>query len=126
MVVTEYTVLVVDDEPAYCEVMRELLELISLNVVIANNVSDALSLLEGLMPDLILSDLMMPEISGFTFLRHLRSNSLWFQIPVIFVTAKAATIDREVALKDGANGFLVKPFTMQELKETIEPYLPVE
>lgn len=123
---SEYTVLIVDDEDAYCDVMRELLELISLNVVIANNVTEALSLLEQNKPDLILSDLMMPEISGFTFLRHLRSNSLWFQVPVIFITAKATLIDREAALRDGANGFLVKPFTMQEMKETIGPYLPVE
>ena len=124
--VTEYTVLVVDDEPAYCEVMRELLELISLNVVIANNVSDALSLLEGLIPDIILSDLMMPEISGFTFLRQLRSNSLWCQIPVIFVSAKATLVDHEAAQKDEVNGFLLKPFRMQELMETIGPYLPVD
>ena len=123
---SEYTVLIVDDEDAYCDVMRELLELISLNVVIANNVTEALSLLEQNKPDLILSDLMMPEISGFTFLRQLRSNSLWSQVPVIFVTAKATLIDREAALKDGANGVLVKPFTMQELNDAIGPYLPIE
>ena len=123
---SEYTVLIVDDEDAYCDVMRELLELISLNVVIANNVAEALSLLEQNKPDLILSDLMMPEISGLTFLRHLRSNSLWSQVPVILVTAKATLVDREAALKDGANGVLLKPFTMQELNDAIGPYLPIE
>ncbi len=58
--VTEYTVLVVDDERAYCEIMRELLELISLNVVVANNVSDALSLLEGLIPDIMIGPKYCP------------------------------------------------------------------
>ena len=124
--VTEYTVLVVDNDYAYCDVMREVLALVGLKVIIANNVADALSLLEGLIPDIILSDLMMPEISGFTFLRQLRSNSLWCQIPVIFVSAKATLVDHEAAQKDEVNGFLLKPFRMQELMETIGPYLPVD
>ena len=70
-------------------------------------------------PDLILLDVMMPEIDGLTLLEWLREHSEKDRVPIHIVSAKAQEKDRDAALQAGADGFMAKPFTMEELKDLI-------
>ncbi len=116
------TVLVVDDEPAFCFAMSEILRLSGHEVQQAHSVSEALGILTGLTPDLILTDIMMPGSDGLSFIRYLRSRPTWAHIPTIAVSAKALVQDREAACAAGANGYLAKPFSAQELQAAIRAY----
>lgn len=116
------TVLVVDDEPAFCFAMAEILGLSGHTVKQAHSVSEALGILTCLTPDLILTDIMMPGSDGLSFIRHLRSRSAWAEIPTIAVSAKALIQDREAARAAGADAYIAKPFSAQELQAAIQVY----
>jgi CheY-like chemotaxis protein len=116
------SVLIVDDEPAFCFAMAEILNLSGHQVEQANTVAQALEILERFTPDLILTDIMMPEADGLTFIRRLRSQSTWAGIPTIAVSAKAMIQDRDAAREAGADGYLSKPFSAQELKAAISEF----
>jgi DNA-binding response OmpR family regulator len=74
---------------------------------------------------MILLDVMMPEIDGLTLLRWLREHSQQSKIPIHVVSAKSTPADQKAALKAGADGFLAKPFTFDELRQLILAHLPV-
>jgi CheY-like chemotaxis protein len=116
------SVLIVDDEPAFCFAMAEILSLSGHEVHQAHSVSQALDLLSQFTPDLILTDIMMPGSDGLAFIRHLRSRTKWADIPTIAVSAKAMNQDRVAAQEAGADGYLAKPFSAQELQATILAY----
>lgn len=118
-------ILLIDDEKAYAEVIKEALVPMGVDVRIACNAMEAMLVMQEITPDLILLDVMMPEVDGLTLLRWLRDNSRGKEMPIHIVSAKARPEDREAALRVGANGFLAKPFTMQDLKETLSEYLPI-
>ena len=89
----------------------------------AMSAQEALSLLEEITPDIILTDIMMPEIDGISLIRELRARSAWSSIPALVVTAKGR---HEVAIEAqnaGANGFITKPFSLKQLKDAMAPYL---
>jgi CheY-like chemotaxis protein len=117
-------ILLIDDEKAYAEVIKEALTPMGIDVHIACNAMEAMLVIQDITPDLILLDVMMPEVDGLTLLRWLRENSREKDIPIHIVSAKARPEDRDAAIQAGANGFLSKPFTMQDLKETLAEYLP--
>ena len=112
-------VLLIDDERAYAEVIRDALEAHGIEVRLAHNAMEALEVYQEKVPDLILLDVMMPEIDGLTLLKWLREHSEKDKVPIHIVSAKAQDKDRDAALKAGADGFMAKPFTMEELKELI-------
>lgn len=112
-------VLLIDDERAYAEVIRDALESYGIEVRLAHNAMEALEVYQDKVPDLILLDVMMPEIDGLTLLKWLREHSEKDKVPIHIVSAKAQDKDRDAALKAGADGFMAKPFTMEELKELI-------
>jgi two-component system OmpR family response regulator len=118
-------ILLIDDEIAYAEVIKEALLPMGVEVHIAGNAMEAMLVMQEVTPDLVLLDVMMPEVDGLTLLRWLRENSRGKEMPVHIVSAKAQQEDRDAALRAGANGFLAKPFTMQDLKETLAEYLPI-
>jgi len=117
------SVLVVDDEPDFCQVIKEILRIDGMLVSEAHNVDQALAALALQAPDLVLTDVMMPDIDGLEFVRSLRSEPLWSKIPAVVVSARVLEEDREAALQAGANAFLPKPFSARELRETIRPLL---
>lgn len=117
------SVLVVDDEPDFCQVIKEILRIDGMLVLEAHNVNQALAALALQAPDLVLTDVMMPDIDGLEFVRCLRSEPLWSKIPAVVVSARVLEEDREAALQAGANAFLPKPFSARELRETIRPLL---
>jgi DNA-binding response OmpR family regulator len=109
------SILLVDDE----EYMRRLagmtLQRAGYQVVLASTGAEALARLKEATPDLIVSDVMMPDLDGLAFLRQLRSNAATRSIPVILVTAMARTQDIVTGLDLGADDYLIKPFQPAEL-----------
>lgn len=118
-----HTVLVVDDDHAFCEIMHELLSAQGHEVLVAYSVRQALELLERVEPDLILTDIMMPETDGLTLIRYLRSRSSWSSIPLIVISARVMPTDRMAAARAGADAFIAKPFSFRQLETTIHAVL---
>lgn len=108
-------VLVVDDNVTNLEVMRELLRSAGYPVVTCKSGREALERLETHRPDLLLLDLMMPEISGEDVLRKLRGDPRLADLPVILLTARASQEDRLLGLRLGADDYLAKPVDSGEL-----------
>ena len=113
------TIMVIDDEPALRSVLCTMLEVFGFSVIEAGSATFALSLLEEITPDLILTDVMMPDIDGLTLIRRLRAESAWSGIPALVISAKTTTDDRIAADTAGANGFLAKPFSAADLKAAL-------
>ena len=113
-------VLVVDDDDSYCTIIRELLVRNGYDVRVAYSVEEALSLLQEERPDLILTDLMMPEVDGITFIRHLRAMPPHSGIPTIVVSALVLARERAAAAQAGADAFVAKPFSIRQLQATIQ------
>ena len=114
---------VVDDEPSFCTVVCEILRLYGFDARLATNAIDALSSLDDEIPDLILTDVMMPGIDGLTLVRRLRANPQWEQIPTVVVSAMTSVEDQRAALDAGANGFLAKPFSAEELRDIVSRHI---
>lgn len=121
---TKPLVLLIDDEVAYAKVIGEALKKHGFDVVIAGNAGEALEIFQQTKPSLILLDVMMPEIDGLTLLKWLREHSEQEDLPIHVVSAKAQEADKQAALKAGANGFIAKPFSLDELLQTVGSYLP--
>ena len=113
-------VLVVDDDDSYCTIIRELLVRNGYDVRVAYSVEEALSLLQEERPDLILTDLMMPEVDGITSIRQLRAMPPHSEIPTIVVSALVLARERAAAAQAGADAFVAKPFSIQQLQATIQ------
>jgi two-component system KDP operon response regulator KdpE len=114
------TVLVVDDESRMVEFITMNLELEGFRVVRAANGSEALEKASKEHPDLVLLDIMMPEMDGFETLQALRETS---SVPVIFLTAKSEEVDRIKGLDLGADDYITKPFSPRELVSRIRAVL---
>jgi signal transduction histidine kinase/serine phosphatase RsbU (regulator of sigma subunit) len=108
-------VLVVDDNPTNLEVMRELLRSAGFPVVTCSGGREALQRLREQPPDLMLLDLMMPEVSGEDVLREVRRDPALADLPVILLTARASHEDRLLGLRLGADDYLAKPVDSGEL-----------
>ena len=113
-------VLVVDDEPRMIGFIRMNLELEGHQVIEAHNGLEALDLIRTQLPDIVLLDVMMPELGGFETLRMLREFS---DIPVIMLTAKADENDIVYGLELGADDYVTKPFGPRELSSRIKAVL---
>lgn len=112
---TEQTILVVEDNRDLREALREILDFGGYTTIIASDGMDALEKMQTVNPDLILSDIAMPHMDGFTFFEAVRSHPEWMAIPFIFLTARG---EREDILKSkdlGAEDYLIKPLTQDEL-----------
>jgi len=108
-------ILVVDDEPDALELIAFNLKNAGLEVLTAENGDQALRLARAQLPDLILLDLMLPEVDGLEVCKILRRDPATSAIPIIMVTAKAAEMDRVLGLELGADDYVTKPFSPREL-----------
>ena len=108
-------ILVVDDEPDAVELIKFNLKAAGYEVVKAADGEEALKKARGLIPDLILLDLMLPEVDGLEVCKILRRDARVSAIPIIMLTAKAAEIDRVLGLELGADDYVTKPFSPREL-----------
>lgn len=118
-----YIVVVVDDEPDFCQVVGELLRRQNLVVHAAYSALEGLSLIQDVRPDLVLADVMMPEVSGLELIRRLRADPVLGRVPTIVVSALVKQEERAAALEAGADAFIPKPFSVRDLRETIARYL---
>lgn len=106
------TIMVVDDKAGVTRLMQDYLSEQGFRVVVANNGREALFVARYEKPDLVLLDVMMPEMDGFEFMRYFRKDN---DTPVIMVTAKVEETDKVVGLELGADDYVTKPFGMSEL-----------
>lgn len=113
-------ILIVEDEPSIAEVVTLYLERADFTVRVAKDGEAALKILEQHIPDLIIMDLMLPEMDGFTITRWLRERS---NVPIIMLTARRDEIDRITGLELGADDYVVKPFSPQELVSRVRAVL---
>jgi DNA-binding response OmpR family regulator len=113
-------ILVVDDEPSVTDLLAYNLRKAHYDVVIATDGSQAMQLAQESDPDLILLDLMLPEIDGLDVCRELRKTS---RVPIIMITARGEEIDRVVGLELGADDYVSKPFSVRELLARIKAVL---
>ena len=114
------TILVVDDEPTLRETLAEALEQDGLEVVTAADGKEALELFRTVEPDLMLLDLMLPQVSSIEVCRIVRRES---SLPIIMLTAKGGEIDKVVGLELGADDYVTKPFSLRELMARIRTQL---
>jgi two-component system KDP operon response regulator KdpE len=117
---TAYRILVVDDEPRMIRFIRMNLELEGWEVVEATDGQAALDKVRDTLPDLVILDVMMPELDGFETLRLLREIST---IPVVMLTAKGEEEDRVRGLELGADDYVTKPFSPRELVSRVKAVL---
>src|SRR5712671_6624355 len=108
-------ILVVDDEPDAVELVEFNLKGAGYEVVTATDGSEALIKSRAHSPDLIVLDLMLPEVDGLEVCKILRRDPATAAIPIVMVTAKAAEIDRVLGLELGADDYITKPFSPREL-----------
>jgi DNA-binding response OmpR family regulator len=117
---TDKQILIVEDEPSIAEVVGLYLGRAGFQVQIASDGKRAMSMLEKQIPDLVIMDVMLPEIDGISLTRWLRERS---NVPIILVTARREEIDRITGLEMGADDYVVKPFSPQELVSRVRAVL---
>ena len=103
-------ILLVDDEPGLREAVKLYLEDSGFDVCVASNVEDGLGLLQSNLPDLVITDIMMPQVDGYQFLQKLREEPRFKTLPVVLLTAKGMTTDRISGYQAGCDAYLPKPF----------------
>ncbi len=113
-------ILIVDDEPQIVEICRDYLKAAGYETVTANNGSQALALARREKPDLIVLDLMMPEMDGLDVTREIRRAS---DVPIIMLTARVEETDKLIGLELGADDYITKPFSPRELVARIRVVL---
>ena len=114
-----YRILVVEDNPELLMLMHHILKN-QYRVLVAKNGKEALKIVHKTPLDLIVSDVMMPEMNGLELTRELKEDSNYSHLPIILLTAKTQEEDEQEALKIGADEFLTKPFRLGDLKLRID------
>ena len=110
----QYTILIVDDVVSNVLLLKVLLSKEKYNILTASGGKEAIAITMEKKPDLILLDVMMPEITGFEVAQKLKDNPETSQIPIIFLTALNSTEDIVNGFHAGANDFITKPFNKEE------------
>ena len=105
-------VLVVDDDNNICELLKLYLEKEGYGVMVSHDGDEAVVKFNALKPDMVLLDIMLPGIDGWTVCREIRKKS---NVPIIMITAKGETIDKVIGLELGADDYIVKPFDTKEV-----------
>jgi DNA-binding NarL/FixJ family response regulator len=116
--------LLVDDEPGVRVSVKEYLEEVGgFSVQVASHADEAWQMLQHKTPDLVISDIMMPKVDGYEFLKRLRDDARFKSLPVIFLTARGMTTDRIQGYQAGVDAYLPKPFDPDELVAIVENLL---
>ncbi|NEQ17224.1 MAG: response regulator transcription factor [Moorea sp. SIO3E2] len=115
--------LLIDDDPNLILLVKDYLEFRGYEVMTAEHGKEALDILEQDIPDMIICDVMMPEMDGYTLVEKVRDDSRTSCIPVLFLSAKGQSQDRIKGLNKGADIYMVKPFEPEELVAQVESCL---
>jgi two-component system phosphate regulon response regulator PhoB len=116
-------VLVVEDDPDISAMLEYALSNADWQAIAVSNCQGALQELAGMVPNLVLLDWMLPDMSGIELLRRIRREPRLREIPVIMLTARGEEADRVRGLESGADDYVVKPFSLRELKARINTHL---
>jgi two-component system sensor histidine kinase/response regulator len=116
-------ILVVEDDAALLNGLRDILELAGFEIRTASNGVEGLAALETFTPQLIVSDIMMPKLDGYRFFEEVRSRPEWISLPFIFLTAKAEKPDIRRGKQLGVDDYVTKPFEEEDLLVTIRSKL---
>ena len=116
-------ILVVDDEIDVVEVVEMILELEGYKVLKAYDGKEALAAVEKEIPDLVILDIMMPEIDGVEVCRRFRANEKLNNVPIVMFSAKISAYDKKESFEAGADGFISKPFNARGFISGIKTYL---
>jgi len=114
------TVMIIEDEPDAAELFAEMMRLNGYRVLKTYSGTPAMQLIAQQRPDLIIMDIMMPDVSGLDVLRSVRSDPSLASIPVVIVSAKAAAEDIRTGLEAGASIYLTKPVAYIDLKNAVD------
>lgn len=117
------TILVADDDFATRLSITDYLEITGYSVIPAENGKEALGLVEEFQPHLIVTDITMPEMDGYEFVRRVRTRPAFRLLPVIFLTERTSTQERIRGYQMGCDNYLAKPFELQELGAVIRSLL---
>ena len=117
-------ILVVDDDAISLELMEAMLVPNGYEIITANDGSKAVAIIVEQKPDLILLDIMMPGLDGYSTLAKIKENKTISKIPVVMLTAMGYQLNKELALQIGAVGYITKPVDLPELLKTISRLLP--
>lgn len=117
----EATIAVVDDEPSIRDLLTASLHFSGFDVVSAANGTEAINVIEKSHPDLIILDVMLPDIDGFTVTRRIRNDGI--TAPVLFLTARDDTQDKVMGLTVGGDDYVTKPFSLEEVVARIRAIL---
>ncbi len=117
-------ILIVDDEPNIVDSLEFLMRGSDYEVRVARNGDEALRRAESFRPDLVLLDVMMPQRSGFEVCQKIRENPALRDVKIIMLTAKGSNAERDRGLNFGANAYVTKPFSTNELMNTVRALLP--
>ncbi|WP_372877633.1 response regulator transcription factor [Pseudomonas sp.] len=120
------TVLIADDEPNIVISLEFLLEQAGYRVLVAHDGQEALEAIERQPPDLVLLDVMLPRLSGFDVCQKIRENPRWQHMRIVMLTAKGREVEVSKGLALGANAYITKPFSTQELLAQIGAQLAAE
>jgi CheY-like chemotaxis protein len=113
-------IVIVEDEPAAADLFEEILRFNEYDVIKTHSGAAALSVIQAEMPDAVLLDIMMPDISGIEVLRFMRREPGLRQIPVVIVSAKALPSDIRAGMEAGATAYLTKPVGLDQLRQTVK------
>ena len=117
---TEKTVLIIEDEEDAAELFAEMMRVSGYRVLKTSKSTPAISMMLADRPDIVLLDIMMPEISGLDILRQMRRDPALANTPVILITAKGMPADIKNGMEAGASTYLTKPVGYLELKEAVD------
>ena len=112
---------IVDDDQEMAKAMRMMLELLDCQTTsFLSARSAAQTLLTGERPDVLVLDINMPEVSGLDLLEYLRRRPEWKNLPVVMLSSEAADVTVDEAMELGADGYVMKPVTLEELDEAVK------
>lgn len=114
------TILIVEDSPSELELMNHYLKEGGYNVIKATGAKEALEKVFLEKPDVIVTDVVMPGMSGFELCRSLKKNSITAKVPILICSCKNQEIDRLWAIRQGADAYITKPYTREQLLRAIK------
>ncbi len=123
MTSNQKSVMIIEDEPDAAELFAEMMRLNGYRVLKTYSSTPAMTLIAQEKPDVIILDIMMPDISGLEVLRYMRRDPGLASIPVVVVSAKATTADIAAGLEAGASVYLTKPVAYTDLKNAVDGLL---
>lgn len=120
---TAHKILVVDDDPYILMSLEFLMKKNGFDVLVARNGTEALEIVKGFIPDVVLLDIMMPDVNGYEICTYIKSHKKLMHCQVVFLSAKASETDRQKGLDLGASLYIAKPFSTRTIVSQIKALL---